>query len=65
MVITTATVSMASITDMVNVMVTAMDMVRPKVKEKTSNFEINMKKTLKKDDLFCIFIAYKPSIKIQ
>ena len=45
--------------------VTAMDMVRPKVKEKTSNFEINMKKTLKKDDLFCIFIAYKPSIKIQ
>ena len=56
---------MASIMDMVNVMVTAMDMVRPKVKEKTSNFEINMKKTLKKDDLFCIFIAYKPSIKIQ
>ena len=43
----------------------AMDMVRPKVKAKTSNFEINMKKTLKKDDLFCIFIAYKPSIKIQ
>ena len=65
MVITTATVSMANTTAMVNVMVTAMDMVRPKVKEKTSNFEINMKKTLKKDDLFCIFIAYKPSIKIQ
>ena len=50
---------------MANAMVTAMDMVRPKVKEKTSNFEINMKKTLKKDDLFCIFIAYKPSTKIQ
>ena len=60
-----ATASMVSTTAMANAMVTAMDMVRPKVKEKTSNFEINMKKTLKKDDLFCIFIAYKPSIKIQ
>ena len=46
MVITTATASMASIMDMVNVMVTAMDMVRPKVKEKTSKFEIKYEKSV-------------------
>lgn len=46
MVITTATASMASITATVNVMVTAMDMVRPKVKEKTSKFEIKYEKNV-------------------
>ena len=32
--------------DMVNVMVTAMDMVRPKVKEKASKFEIKYEKSV-------------------
>ena len=46
MVITMATASMASIMVMANVMVTAMDMVRPKVKEKTSKFEIKYEKNV-------------------
>ena len=46
MVITTASASMVSITAMANVMVTAMDMVRPKVKEKTSKFEIKYEKSV-------------------